>query len=284
MVKIKINTNNTYYVNPILHALQKVQKQLSFEVSYTDKIPSGAIEVDGVLVAFIAYRDWYNLLTDEIKILKDNNFKIIFKYHYSPKIFDYSIYGDYEKRIVPCGLYRWWRTTGKNLLDRPRALDINARMRCTNKGSNTAPWVAARRMLVKVAKEMGQQGYKTGVGKIDRKLYEKELLNTKIGVNWSASAYLGWKIPEFIQQGVVMITQPLGKRYPLCNDVILEDNVHCVFCDDPSHFRFIAAELLADKDRLRNLRKNVIDLWNEKLAPEKVGAWYYHQIMGALNG
>jgi len=75
-----------------------------------------------------------------------------------------------------------------------------------------------------------------------------------------------------------MITDPLGKRFPIRDDVIIEDDIHAVFCDKPEKFYETAKSLLKDKVKLNRIRKNVKELWEEKLCPVKTGEWYYRTL------
>lgn len=284
---IKINTVHNYYIIPIYRALKYVEKKFNFIVKDTGSIPNYSITVNNKIVAYISHRDGFAFhRKGDLADIQKIDYKRIFKFHYSPNLFDYSIYGKYENRIVPCGLYRWWENTKfdkKNLLIRKRPIDVVALMAWYNRGTpanSGKAWAIARRTIITQAKNLHKNGYNIRAGrKIEKKQYEKLLLNTKIGFLWSASAYLGWKIPEFTQQGVVMITEPLGKNYPLINGVIFKDGIHCIFCKNPNDFEKEAIKLLKDKKRLEYLRKNILELWKNKLLPEKIGEWYYKKII-----
>jgi hypothetical protein len=274
------------YLCPIFDAMKLVEKKLGFSLGVDPTIPVCSISVDGEIVAYIAHADGFEFNKFDWPNLQERDYKRVFKFHYSPNLFDYSIYGEYSKRIIPCGLYRWWRNRSFNksdLLNRARPIDVVALMRYWNRGTppnSNKPWAVARRTLIEQAKLLEEGGFNTRYGhKSPQSEYEKLLLDTKLGFVWSASAYLGWKIPEFIQQGIIMITEPLGKDYPFANDVIFEDNVHCVFCSDPKQFGSKAIELLEDPKRMNCIRKNIVDLWEMKLCPEKIGEWYYRKIV-----
>ncbi|MHA1288568.1 MAG: hypothetical protein ACTSPB_14280 [Candidatus Thorarchaeota archaeon] len=286
--RITMNLARRYdsYLVPIYQALKLIEKKFGFEVSESTDIPDFSIAVNNEIVAYIAHQDGLKFSRLDWLNLSKFDYRRVFKFHYSPNVFDYSRYGKYKDRILPCGLYRWWsdiKFDAQDLLTRERSVDVVALMRWYNKGTppdSKKAWVVARRTLISEAKNLGARGYNVRAGrKIPLNEYKNLLLETKIGFIWSASAYLGWKIPEFTQQGVVMITEPLGKDYPLANDVIFEDGVHCVFCDDPKLFGQVAIELLEDKERLDHMRKNVVELWRDKLAPEKIGEWYFRKII-----
>lgn len=278
---IRVGTRNTYYSRPLLRCLEMVKDECGFSMEWSDDIPPYTIWVGKKLIAYIDIADGFELRSGYKKIIDKFDCKVIFKYHYD-STYDYK---EYSNRLVPCGLYRWWRNTGfdkDNLLARERSVDVVALMKWWNRATpkdSKKSWAVARRVLVFQAEELQKMGYNTKAGrKIGTLPYERLLLDTKIGFLWSASAYLGWKIPEFTQQGVVMITQSLGRNYPLVNDTIFEDGVHCVFCDDPNLFGQVAIELLNDKERLEYLRRNVVDLWEKKLTPREVGKWLYRKI------
>ena len=158
-------------------------------------------------------------------------------------------------------------------------MDVIATMRWSNSGTpanSTKKWAVSRRTLVKQASILGSEGYKVYTGKkLPVKTYKQLLLDTKIGFIWSASAYLGWKIPEFTQTGVIMITEPLGNDYPLINNVIFEHEKHCIFESNPNNFNKIAKSLLKHPNKMKELRKYILNLWESKLAPMKVGEYYY---------
>ena len=164
-------------------------------------------------------------------------------------------------------------------MTRPRPIDVTAQMRHINSSKNWYPWSHIRFQLKNLAKSMNDRGFNTSFKMIGRKDYEKKLLDTNTAFIWSATSYLGWKVGEFLEQGVIMITEPLGKDYPLCNDVVLEDDVHCVFCNDPNQFEAVVKQLLADPVRVNRIRKNILDLWESKLTQKHVGRWYLNKII-----
>jgi len=279
---IRVGTKNNYYSNPLLQCLEMVKDECGFNIEWSDDVPPYNIWIEKEPIAYIDIADGFKLRKDRKKIIDKFGYKVIFKFHYNVE-YDY---GEYSNRIIPCGLYRWWRNTkfDKNdLLSRERSIDVVALMRWWNRGTpidSMKTWAVARRVIIAQAEKLHKKDYTILAGKkVAIDIYEKLLLDTKIGFIWSASAYLGWKIPEFIQQCVVMITESLGKNYPMVNNIIFEDGIHCVFCDDPTLFGQVAIELLNDKERLERIRKNVVELWEEKLAPKKVGKWLYKKIV-----
>jgi len=275
VIKIRINTNSNCYITPILKALRSA----SADVEDTRDIPKYSIETNGKLIAHIAHADGCKLNIGAFNALKKNDYKLIFKFHYSPTI----DYGEYADRIVACGLYRAWDRivfSAEKLMRSSRKIDVMARMRVTlnNPKPYHRPFVIARKMIVQTAINMSKQGFVTRFHKIDRGLYSKELAHTKIAFMWTGTAYLGWKIPEFINQGVIIIHPELGAKYPLREDVILEDDVHYVRCDNPREFGRVAKKLLRDKERMDRIRKNIINLWKEKMNPVKMGQWYIKKL------
>lgn len=274
-MKIRINTNKNCYITPIYKVLIKA----GANVIDTRDIPKYSIETDGKLTAHIAHADGLQLNPGALNALKKNDYKVIFKYHFSPTI----DYGKYSDRIVACGLYRCWDNivfSPDRLIAIPRKIDVMARMRVAN--NNPKPWhkqfEIARKIIVKTAINMRKQGYQTRFHKIDRALYSRELAHSKIGFMWTGTAYLGWKIPEFLNQGVIIIHPELGAKYPLREDVILEDDVHYVRCDNPREFGHVARGLLKDEKRMDRIRRNIIDLWIEKMHPVKMGEWYIKKL------
>jgi len=289
-MKISIHLDNHFYLLPFYRALEAVSKKFGFIIEDTHKIPFQSIAINDKIIGLIMFRDGFHINRFSLNLLKNNDYKILFKYHYSPNIFDYNCYGKYASRIVACGLYKFWGDmvfNKEDLLNRNRSTDVVALMRWYNKGTppnSGKAWARARRTLIEQAKQLEAFGYKIKSGKkIPLNQYKKLLLDTKIGFLWSASAYLGWKIPEFTQQGVVMITEPLGENYPLINNTIFEDKKHCLFCNNPNDFTSTAEKLLKEKHQLEDMRANVLTLWEEKLTPEKVGIWIYNKLMEANN-
>lgn len=279
--KIRINFSH-HYTRHILVAL----KTTGADIEHDPNIKPEFIYVNDELVGYIAWWDSLKFTPANLKDMAENDFKIIFKFHYSPNVIDYSIYGKYEDRIVPCGLWRTWETEDinykwnkHNIMTRPRPIDVTAQMRHINSSKNWYPWSHIRFQLKNLAKSMNDRGFNTSFKMIGRKDYEKKLLDTNTAFIWSATSYLGWKVCEFLEQGVIMITEPLGKDYPLCNGVVLEDDVHCVFCNDPNQFEAVVKQLLADPVRVNRIRKNILDLWESKLTQKHVGRWYLNKII-----
>ena len=83
---------------------------------------------------------------------------------------------------------------------------------------------------------------------------------------------------EYVRAGVIMVTDPLGTMWPIREDVVLEDGIHCIYCDDPAQFREIPRSLLRDPAKVARIRRNVIELWESKLCPAAMGAWYWRKL------
>lgn len=278
---IELNDNNHYYVKCLLECLELVKDELDFDIRYSKDIPSSSIWVDKKPIAFIAYGETIRLRSHEIKDhIELYGYKIIFK-HFFDGLFDY---GKYTNRIIPCGLYRNMSViytpvfNKEDLISRARSIDIIATMRPDVSCKTSS--ILGRHGIIEEANRLSILGYNVRAGKkIPIFEYLSLLLDAKIGFVWQGVSRICWRHCEFIQYGVVMIAQSLGKQYPFANGAILEDDVNCVFCDDPKLFGQVAIELLNDKKRLERLRKNVVELWEEKLAPKKVGRWLYKKIV-----
>jgi hypothetical protein len=286
-----------HYTTNIYRALDSVKTLLGFELINDTSLPKEFIYVNDALVGYISWWDSMKFTNSDLLNMKENDFKIIFKYHYSPNIIDYSTYGKYENRIVSSGLWRCWEDEPAYLgwekdiiLNHTRDIDVMASMRHHNSGTIKLPedkwpnWVNIRKTLKDSAEDMGNNGYHTYAKMINRSSYVNMLRRTKLSYIWSASSYLGWKIPEFIQEGVVMITEPLGKNYPLCNDAIIEDGIHAIFCNNHKKFNDIAISVLKDNSLINDIKKNCLNLWETKLNRTSVGTWYYNKITEAYDG
>lgn len=278
-MKIRINTGDNYYIVPIFMLLEIAKRKFDFELEDNRNIPEYTIEIDKKPVAYIAHRDGFGLGITDRKALKKNEYRLIFKFHYSPS----RDYGVYQNRIIACGLYRWWPQYNLNpqqIIGIKRKIDIVARMRtqCSKPQHYHKSWMNAREILIQTAKELSREGYNAKTGMMERESYASELLYTKIAFIWTATSYLGWKIPEFLQQGVIMIHPVLGSEYPLREDITLDDGIHFVCCNSPADYKEVAKELLRDKQRMKSIRMNIVKLWAEKLSPMKMGEWYYRKL------
>lgn len=281
-----------HYTTHIYRALNSVKDLLGFVLINDTSLPKEFIYVNDTLIGYISWWDSMKFTNSDLLNMKENDFKIIFKYHYSPNLVDYSTYGKYENRIVASGLWRCWEDEptylGWNkdiILNYTRDIDVIASMRHQNSGTINLPedklpsWASTRKLLKDSAQLMNNEGYHTQAKMIERSKYVNMLRRAKLSYIWSASSYLGWKIPEFIQEGVIMITEPLGKNYPLCNGVTIEDGVHAIFSNDPRKFNDIAKSVLKDEVLMHNMRNNCLNLWETKFNRKAVGSWYYQKII-----
>jgi hypothetical protein len=291
-----------HYTFALRNALRHVADRLGFILIQDDSIPGNSLYVNDKPIGYIVYEDAFHFVDQHIKHMNANDYQKIFKYHYSPNIIDYTklpIDSKYLDRIIPCGLWRSWTSVEGNgginykwnkhdLLTRNRSIDVQATMRHTNSGTPPDPkdwpaWSNARLTLMNGARSMATEGYNTVVHMKPRDVYANSLKDTKLGFIWSASSYLGWKIGEFIQEGVIMITEPLGKDYPLCNNVVLEDGVHCIFEKNPKNFVDVAKELLKDPAKMQEIKTNCLNLWEDKLSQDKIGEWFFKELIDAYN-
>lgn len=281
-----------HYTTHVYRALNSVKDLLGFALINDTSLPNEFIYVNDTLIGYISWWDSMKFTNSDLLNMKENDFKIIFKYHYSPNLVDYSTYGKYENRIVASGLWRCWEDEptylGWNkdiILNYTRDIDVIASMRHQNSGTINLPedklpsWASTRKLLKDSAQLMNNEGYHTQAKMIERSKYVNMLRRAKLSYIWSASSYLGWKIPEFIQEGVIMITEPLGKNYPLCNGVTIEDGVHAIFSNDPRKFNDIAKSVLKDEVLMHNMRNNCLNLWETKFNRKAVGSWYYQKII-----
>src|SRR3990167_5546773 len=244
MNKITINTTDGQsYMTNVIKALKTVTS-VELINRHNNSWLYHYIEIDNKIIAYYMFGDGIDIRQHDINMLNELNPNIILKCHYSPLLYDYSIY-NLKQKIYPMVLYNLRDITFNynDLLKRKRNIDVVAQMRWFNSGGKEHIWGYKRLELIKQAELLRKKGYNTKFKMESQNDYQNGLLDTKIGFIWSASAYLGWKITEFIQHGVVMITEPLGKEYPICNDIILEDGIHCIFCNEPELFGDIAIEL-----------------------------------------
>lgn len=279
MLKIRINIgikkhhNENYYMMPLLSALKQFQGD-DYTIEETDDIPFLHIELNDKVIGLISYGDGYHFSKwDKQRLSSSNDIEFIFKYHYNTLEHDYSKFSDYD--IYPIGLWRFYNDSFNYevLLNKPRSIDVQARMRCHNSGGSNFKWSVARRELVKQCNSLNTEGYNTFTNMIKRDLYMKSLKDTKLAFIWSASARLGWKIPEYTEAGVVMISERLGEENPIINNTTFIDGYNYIECNNPSEFSNIAKELLKDEEELKRLKTNVLKTWDEKLKPHSAAQY-----------
>lgn len=167
-----------------------------------------------------------------------------------------------------------------DLLTRPRPIKVTARMRVNGDyhwAANTE-WMRARSRIVSQAKLLSWLGHNTRWGLASQQEYIAELWDSQIGFAWNGNGYLTHRLIEYIRAGVVPITRPLGREWPIREDVILEHNVHCVFCPDQFRFAEEASRLLLDPQKIVRIRRNLLQLWDERLCPRAQGNWLWSKL------
>ena len=173
----------------------------------------------------------------------------------------------------------------RDLLTRKRHIAVTARMRINRDyhwGRDTE-WMKARSVIVGQIKLLSQLGHEARAGLTSADKYIAELWDSQIGFEWRGSGYLTHRLIEYIRAGVVPITRPLGKEWPIREDVVLEDGVHCIFCADPYRFAQEASRLLLDPQKIARIRRNLLELWEEKLCPKAQGYWLWSRIREATD-
>lgn len=203
---------------------------------------------------------------------------VIFKYQFRRGV-------DYPEGTISAG-YPCFRNVAcpSDLLTRRRPIKIMARMRMNGDyhwATNTE-WMKARTCIVNQARLLARLGHDTRSGLTGNMEYTAELWDTQIGFDWCGTGYLTHRLIEFIRAGVVPITRPLGREWPIREDVILEDGVHCIFCPDPFNFAQEASRLLLDVEKIERIRRNLARLWEEKLCPAAQGHWMWSKVKEAM--
>lgn len=287
--KVRVELNPWYTVNKdrrrleILPYLRHVSEICVVE---NEGIPALCIVVNGRMLGMVdPYDEWEMAspsdpgnMAERIRELKPS---VIFKYQFRRGI-------DYPPGTTSAGYpcFRRFRQVAcpADLLTRARPIDITARMR-VNRDYDWAVdehWMIARSRIVEQAKLLGREGHNSKWGFVNADQYLSELWDAQIGFDWRGRGFLTHRIIEYIRAGVVPITRPLGEEWPVREDVILEDGIHCVFCSNPSQFAREARLLLADRAKIENIRHNLIELWQEKLCPAAQGYWIWEKLKGAL--
>ncbi|HEU4933507.1 MAG TPA: hypothetical protein VFT48_15590 [Pyrinomonadaceae bacterium] len=172
-----------------------------------------------------------------------------------------------------------------DLLTRRRHIAVTARMRGNwdYHWATDIEWMKARSCIVSQIKLLTQLGHQARGGLTSAGEYTQELWDSQIGFEWRGSGYLTHRLIEYIRAGVVPITRPLGKEWPIREDVVLEDGVHCIFCPDPYRFAQEASRLLLDPQKIARIRRNLLTLWEEKLCPRAQGYWLWSKIKKATD-
>jgi hypothetical protein len=268
------------YSGSLSHVLNALRLVPGLEVRESRTVPPQCIAIGDEIVAFIDDLDAWQSASpghggEMVEAIRQVAPRVVFKYQYRSGI-------DYLPGTVSAGYFcvNDIPDLPRDLLVRARRVDVSARMRTSGYGTPglTCDWLRARETIVGVATQLRREGWQTRTGKIDRGDYYDELFDTNIGFNWRGCGKLTYRMIEYIRAGVVMVTDPLGTTWPVREDVILEDGVHCIFSDDPAGFVEIARSLMRDPPKVAAIRRNVVDLWESKLCPAAMGAWYWRTL------
>lgn len=273
-MKIEINIAqkvDSYYLYPIYNYLKLLELTHNFTVELTTKGKYGQIFIDGKYKAYLDYADRATLMSptepDDITI---------FKYQYHP---DHK----YKKNVISAG---YIGQIGTDITDidfyknqHSRDIDVMARMRTHQEHSDrkSQDWSIARKTVVDIAQKLGNEGLITKINKIQINRYKDELWKSKIAYNWRGIGCLNFKIIEYLQTGVVMLSDDLS-RFPIREDVYLEHEKTAFFCETPKMFYNETKMLLKDPAKIKKISNNCIELWQEKLSPIKHGEWYYEKL------
>ena len=283
MEKVRVELNPTYklkggFARPlqILPWLQNVEE---ISVVANSDVPPLSIVVNNRIVAVVDPFDepgldspWDDSSTlQRIQELKP---RLILKYQWRRGV-------DYPPGTISAG-YPCAEDIDRppDLLTRNRPLAITARMRADSDyhWATNKDWMIARTALVYQARLLRHLGHATRCGFTGNDQYISELWDTQVGFEWRGCGYLTHRLIEYIRAGVVPLTRPLGREWPIREDVILEDGVHCVFCPDPYRFAQEASKLLLDQQKIARIRRNLAKLWEEKLCPKAQGYWLWSKI------
>ena len=254
---------------PTLRYLRHVKE---IRVVENDSLLPLCIEVNGQILGLIDPWDEYErpsptnrpYLFQCIHTLKPS---VIFKYQFRRGV-------PYFPGTISAG-YPCFKPLARpaDLLARPRPIDVTARMSLNED---------RRRVVVEQANQLAREGYTVHVGRVDIDRYLADLWHSQVGFDWRGSGKLTYRLMEYIRAGVVPILHPLGSEWPVREDVILEDGVHCIFCPDPNAMAEEARRLLADPARIATIRRNLVALWETKLCPEAQGYWTWGKLKAAL--
>ena len=279
---VQVEVNPEYKVNGAarpLEILPWLREVKEIAVVASTEVPPLSIVVNKQVVAVVDPFDepGMNSPCDEgstLQRVKDLRPSLIFKYQWRRGV-------AYPKGTISAG-YPCFRNVERpeDLLTRHRPIALTARMRRNGDyhWAVDTPWMLARSHIVDQAVLLGHLGHNTRWGFVDGSEYISELWDSQVGFDWKGSGYLTHRLIEYIRAGVVPITRPLGKEWPIREDVILEDDVHCVFCSDPFRFAQEASKLLLNPEKIARIRANLAALWEEKLCPKAQGYWMWSKV------
>jgi hypothetical protein len=266
----------------LVHVFDALSRVPGLDVVESTAIPPQCIALGGRIAAIVDdHDDWRSASPahdgEMVGLIRRVGAPIVFKHQYRSGI-------AYPPGTVSAGYFCAENVPSPpgDLCERVRPVDISARMRADGRDYGTpgavGGWLEARAAVVEQASRLSREGWIARTGKADRDAYDAELLDTKIGFDWRGWGKLTRRMIEYIRAGVVMVTNPLGAEWPIREDVALEDGVHCIYCDDPSRFADLARSLLLDPARMARIRRNVVELWRDKLCPAAMGAWYWEKL------
>jgi hypothetical protein len=286
--KVQLELNPTYRVNECsrqLEILPWLREVSEISVVENGDVPPLSIVVNNRVVAVVDPFDEAELSSrcDEsstLQRIRDLKPSLIFKYQWRRGV-------EYPPGTISAG-YPCLNNVEcpPDLLTRPRPVAVTAHMRVNGDyhwAVNTE-WMNARELIVNQAKLLAHLGHNAKRGLIGPEEYASELWDAQVGFAWSGNGYLTHRLIEYIRAGVVPITRPLGKEWPIREDVILEDGVHCVFCPDPFKFAQEASRLLMDPQKIARIRRNLLKLWQEKLCPKAQGYWLWSKLEPQICG
>ena len=282
MTKVQVELNPTYNVNEFTRTLEVflwLREVEEISVVANSDLPPLTVVVNNRVVAVVDPFDEPGLTSrndrgSTLQRIRDFKPSLIFKYQWRRGV-------EYPAGTISAG-YPCVNNVAcpPDLLTRPRPITIMARMRVNydyHWAANT-DWMKARTCIVGQAQLLSRLGHNAKWGLVDQDAYTAELWGSQIGFEWSGNGYLTHRLIEYIRAGVVPVTRPLGKQWPVREDVILEDGVHCVFCPDPFSFAKEASRLLLDTQKIARIRRNLLQLWEEKLCPRAQGYWLWSKL------
>lgn len=286
--KVQLEVNPTYRVSGNLRSLEIVRwlrEVDEISVVENSKIPPLALVVNKRVVAVVDPFDdpdldsrWDDEGSTRQRI-DELQPSIVFKYQWRRGV-------DYPNGTISAG-YPCLQDVAQpvDLLTRRRHIAVIARMRGNwdYHWAMDTEWMKARSCIVSQIKLLTQLGHEARAGLTNPAEYTSELWDSQIGFEWRGSGYLTHRLIEYIRAGVVPITRPLGREWPIREDVVLEHGVHCIFCPDPYRFAQEASRLLLDPQKIARIRRNLLQLWEEKLCPRAQGHWLWSKIKEATD-
>lgn len=284
--QVRVELNPWYKVNQIprpLEILSWLRQVNEICVVENEDIPPLFIVVNGRVLGLVDPFDESGMASpcDEgstIQRIEDLKPALIFKYQWRRGV-------NYPPGTISAG-YPCFSELAcpADLLTRDRPTAITARMR-VNQDYHWAvdeEWMIARSRIVEQAELLERLGHDTRWGFIPAGQYADELWDAQIGFDWRGAGFITHRIIEYIRAGVVPITRPFGEEWPIREDVILQDGIHCIFCPDPGEFAREASSLLLDRAKIARIRRNLVELWQDKLCPVAQGHWIWEKLKAAL--